>query len=238
MDVSSQLADIAACIGNPPRAAMLWSLVAGESRPASELAMVANISPQTASNHLKILIDAGLLEVSASGRNKFYRLKGAPIATALESLLAVAQQTPTAGIAERIAPELVFARTCYDHLAGELAVAILRRFLERGLLRDGPDRFALTERGRAFFEDLGIDVSGLQKQRRRFAYACLDWSHRVPHLGGSLGAGLLDWLLDSRILVRSKVRRAVRVTDRGQETLERLLALRLTRERYSLAVHP
>src|SRR5262249_61877623 len=76
MDVSKHLAGVASCISNPARAAMLWSLMGGESRPASELAILANISPQTASNHLKDLVEAGLLEVSPSGRNKFYRLRG------------------------------------------------------------------------------------------------------------------------------------------------------------------
>lgn len=214
---------------------MLWSLTAGEARPASELAMVANISPQTASNHLKMLIEAGLLRVSRSGRNKFYSLNGEPIATALESLMAVTQQKRAAGIAERVAPELVFARTCYDHLAGELAVALLKTLLDKQLLENCSGGFRATEKGRAFFEDVGINISMVETARRRFAYGCLDWSHRIPHLGGALGAALLNWLLGTRLLVRSKTPRAVRVTDKGQEALERLFGLRLTRERCSLA---
>jgi predicted transcriptional regulator len=197
--------------------------------------MLANISPQTASNHLKDLMTGGLLEMSPAGRNKFYKLSGPSIAAALESLMAVAQQgRGPDGIALRTAPELVFARTCYDHLAGELAVAILRRFLERDLLLECGDGFGLTQKGRSFFEELDIEVAGLERRRRRFAYPCLDWSHRVPHLGGSLGAELLDWLLGSGILVRSKTHRAVRVTEKGQEALERRFALRLTRQRTAL----
>src|SRR5215471_6068644 len=162
MDASKCVAEVASCISNPARAAMLWSLMGGESRPASELAMLANVSPQTASNHLKDLVGAGLLEVLPSGRNRFYRLGGTSAAAALESLMIVAQQGRNAsGIAQRNAPEVVFARTCYDHLAGELAVAILKRFLERRLLRETQGGFAITKSGRAFFDKLEIDVAAV-----------------------------------------------------------------------------
>jgi len=236
MDASIYLAEVASCIGNPARAAMLLSLMGGESRPASELAMLANVSPQTASNHLKDLVGAGLLEVLPSGRNRFYRLGGPSAAAALESLMIVAQQGRNAGgIAQRNAPEVVFARTCYDHLAGELAVAILKRFLERRLLRETQGGFGLSNSGRAFFEELEISIEALEGHRRRFAFPCLDWSHRVPHLGGALGAALLDWLIRTRALARSGSGRAVRVTDKGRVALERMLGLRLSHRRTSLA---
>src|SRR5262245_5832176 len=236
MDESKHLAEVASCISNPARAAILWSLIGGESRPASELAMLGNLSPQTASNHLKALVGAGLLEVSPSGRNKFYRLGGSTVAAALESLMNITHQGRSRdGIAQRSAPELVFARTCYDHLAGEVAVAILKRLLDRHLLRETDGEFALTRKGRAFFEELKIDVAAIETERRRFAYACLDWSHRVPHLGGALGAALLDWLFRSRTLVRSKRHRGVRVTDNGEAALRRLFGLRLRHDRCSLA---
>lgn len=207
---------------------MLWSLRGGEQRPASELAMLANVSPQTASNHLRLLLDGGLVAVSSAGRNKFYRLSGPAVADALESLAAASAPTPARGVAQERAPGLVFARTCYDHLAGELAVTILDRLRERQyLLEDGRD-FQLTEAGEEFFSGLGIAREELERQRRRFAYACLDWSHRVPHLGGSLGAALLDWCLRSKVVARRKDSRAIRLTETGQHRLEQLLAIRLT----------
>lgn len=237
MDAGNYISNIAAYISDPSRAAMLWSLIGGESRPASELAMLANVSAQTASRHLKQLVEGGLLTVRKAGRNKFYCLSGPSVATALESLAAVGRpDRGTAGLAQQTRPELVFARTCYDHLAGELAVGILKRLLDSGFLRGTKKEYRLTEVGAAFFRTLGVDIPAVERQRRRFAYPCLDWSHRVPHLGGALGAALLDWLLKSRIVVRSTQARSVRVTDRGEETLVQTLSIRLTRQRTRIVV--
>jgi len=232
MNAGAHLAEIGFCIGDPSRAAMLWSLMGGESRPASELAMLANVSPQTASSHLKTLVTGRLLDVSPSGRTKFYKLSHPSVAAALESLMFVARPEMNAtGIAGRTAPELVFARTCYDHLAGELAVRILKRLLDRGLLEESGKEFSLTGSGKRFFESLGIKAAtALEKRRRRLAYPCLDWSQRLPHLAGSLGAELLNCFLRSHVLAHGKVRRAIRVTDRGREMLEHSFGIRLSRD--------
>lgn len=217
-------------IGEPSRAAMLWSLMGGESRPASELAMLANVSPQTASNHLRLLLDGGFVKAAAMGRNKFYRLGSSAVAAALESLaVAVHAKPANQGIAQHSAPELVFARTCYDHLAGELGVAMLARLRDEDCLKQRSSEYRLTPRGQEFLHQLGVDVAGAQAMRRRFAYPCLDWSQRVPHLGGALGAALLDWLLRSRVVVRREASRAVRLTRNGQQQLGRLFEIRLTR---------
>jgi DNA-binding transcriptional ArsR family regulator len=230
MDATKHLSNAAFLIADQSRAAMLWSLMGGEARPASELAMVANISPQTASNHLKLLLDAEFLKVTSSGRNRFYSLGDASVSIALESLMAAAHfNRPSDGIARRSAPELVFARTCYDHLAGELGVAILGRLQAAGCLEQHGKEYRLTAPGTEFLQRLGVDVGRAQTKRRRFAHACLDWSHRVPHLGGALGAALLVWMLGNRIVVRAKASRAVRLTDLGQKQLGRHFAIRLTR---------
>lgn len=216
-------------MGDPSRAAMLWSLMGGESRPASELAILANISPQTASSHLRLLVDSGFLRVEALGRNKFYRLGGRAVALALESLATAAHGKIVAnGTARHVAPDLVFARTCYDHLAGELGVAILARLEAKEYLRQQSRDYRLTTAGEEFLRNLGLDLNGAQTRRRRFAYACLDWSHRVPHLGGALGAALLDWLLRGGLMVRRKSSRALRLTDLGQGRLHQTFAIRLT----------
>jgi DNA-binding transcriptional ArsR family regulator len=236
MDVSRRLSKAASLIGDPSRAAILWSLLGGESRPASELAMLANVSPQTASNHLRLLSEAGFLKAAVVGRNKFYRLASPAVAAALESLaVAVVGKPQPSGSAHHAAPELVFARTCYDHLAGELSVGLLRALTARQCLRPHAKDFHLTPAGDDFLRGLGVDVPAACSSRRRFAYACLDWSQRVPHLGGALGAALLDWLLQSKIVVRGKASRAVRLTDLGRERLVKTFAIRITRDGRSLA---
>ncbi len=231
MDAAYALSKAGALIGDSSRAAMLWSLMGGEARPASELAMLANVSPQTASNHLKLLVESGFLRVEALGRNKFYRLGGRPVAVALESLAAAAQgrKSTSPGLAQQAAPYLVFARTCYDHLAGELGVAMRARLQGMNYLREHGRDYRLTPDGEKFLSTLGVDLKHAQAKRRRFAYACLDWSHRVPHLGGSLGAALLDWMFRGRLIVRRNATRALRLTDAGQSRLQQAFAIRLSR---------
>jgi DNA-binding transcriptional ArsR family regulator len=227
MDVTRALHKAAALIGEPSRAAMLWSLLGGESRPACELAMLANVSPQTTSNHLKLLSQAGFLKIVSRGRNKFYSLSGPPIAEALESLAAAANigKYPQ-GLARHHSPELIFARTCYDHLAGELGVAILSGLLRMQYLEEHSANYRVTSKGQAFITALGIDVSAALSRRRRFAYPCLDWSERVPHLGGALGAALLRWLLRSESIAPMRNKRAVRLTHMGQKQLAKHFSLK------------
>jgi DNA-binding transcriptional ArsR family regulator len=236
MDAAQFLSRAGSLVGDPSRAAMLWSLLGGESRPASELAMLANISPQTASNHLRLLVDAKFLRMESLGRNKFYRLNGPLVGVALESLAAAAHGKPAqSGVAQHTAPELVFARTCYDHLAGELGVAIRNRLEEIDCLRRQGADYHVSSSGEEFLLKLGIDLDAARTKRRRFAYACLDWSHRVPHLGGALGAALLDWMFRQQLLAPRKSTRAVRLTETGQKRLAQHFAIRLNRTGTAIA---
>ena len=228
MNATTSLSKAASLIADPSRSAILWSLLGGESRPASELAMIANISPQTASNHLKLLLEAGFLKAEAIGRNRFYKLGTPTVGVALESLAATVGGR-SSGIAQQSAPELVFARTCYDHLAGELGVAILNRLRERKFIREHGREYQLSAGGQKFFGDLRIDWDRVSGKRRRFAYPCLDWSQRVPHLGGALGAALLEWLLRSKGIARRNGSRAIRVTDLGRKTLSDVFKIKLNR---------
>jgi DNA-binding transcriptional ArsR family regulator len=238
MDAGEFLAKVASLIADPSRATMLWSLIGGESRPASELALLANVSPQTASNHLKILVDAEFVTVDPRGRNRFYSLKGAPVAAALEALAVVSTaRKPSGGIAQRTSPELLFARTCYDHLAGELSVAIFIRLRENNYLQEHDSGFRLTSSGKAYFQKLGIDLSQAEaKRRRRFAYGCMDWSQRTPHLGGSLGSALLNWLSHEHIVVRRKGTRSVRLGETAPIRLRQAFGIQLTQNRLGLSV--
>lgn len=236
MDATSDLSRAGFLIGDPSRAAMLCSLLGGEVRPASELALLANVSPQTASNHLKLLLDAGFLKVKSSGRCRYYSLNDPSVAAALESLAVAARVVrPARGIARQSAPELVFARTCYDHLAGELGVAVLNRLRQMRCFQENAKDYALTPAGEKFLRGLGVDVACARAKRRRFAYPCLDWSHRLPHLGGALGATLLDWLFASKAVVRRRSSRALRLTDNGQRQFDRLFSIRLTQTGTSIA---
>jgi len=236
MDAAQFLSRAGSLVGDPSRAAMLWSLLGGEARPASELAMLANVSPQTASNHLRLLVAADFLRVDSLGRNKFYRLNGPLVGVALESLAAAARGRPAqAGIAQHSAPELVFARTCYDHLAGELGVAIRNRLEETDCLRRQGGDYRVSSSGEKFLLGLGIDLDAARAKRRRLAYACLDWSHRVPHLGGALGAALLDWMFRQHLLAPRKSTRAVRLTETGHKQLAQHFAIRLNRAGTAIA---
>jgi DNA-binding transcriptional ArsR family regulator len=230
MDATKRIAQTGYLLSDFSRTAMLWSLMGGESRPATELAMAANISPQNASNHLRLLLDANFLKVETLGRNKFYSLGGQEVAATLESMAAAfGKGRITNEIRGTVPPQLLFARTCYDHLAGELSVKILEEMSRKGFVEGRSRDYLLTEAGKAFFAKLGIDTDQAQSKRRRFAYSCLDWSRRLPHLAGSLGAALLQWMLQNQYVVRERSSRALRITDTGRREFSRVFSIRISR---------
>jgi DNA-binding transcriptional ArsR family regulator len=229
MDDTYKLAAIARIVGDPTRAMMLWSLMGGESRPASELALIAGVSNQTASNHLAQLRSAELLALQVRGRSHFYQLRDASVARALEALMHVANPALPSGkgSAARVAPGLLLARTCYDHLAGTLAVRIAAAMMrERWLLQKNED-FAVSAKGEQHLLSLGIELKAAASSRRRYAYPCLDWSERLAHIGGHVGSAILHWLLAEKALVRVKGSRAMRVTGPGYTLLEKAFGLRI-----------
>jgi len=228
MDVKKDLAEIAALIGEPTRVVMLWSLLEGQARPASELALYANVSAQNASAHLARLVEAGMLAVEARGRHRYYRLAGAEVAHAIEALAALAPSSKEmAGLPPGQAPDLKYARTCYDHLAGRVAVEICAALKDKAYLAPVGADFEITGKGEELFRDLGIDVSELRLQRRAFARQCQDWSERRPHLAGALGAALLEWMFQRGWIARVSSSRVVRVTIKGREDVYKLLKLTL-----------
>jgi DNA-binding transcriptional ArsR family regulator len=214
---------------------MICSLLDGESRPASELALIANVSAQTTSNHLKLLAANGILRMKPIGRNRFYELRDASIASAVEALAGISDTRPKPRtLASRHGPELVFARTCYDHLAGELSVAILHSLRSSGRLVQQGQSFSLTAAGNEFFSTLGISTEAKRGSRRRFACPCPDWSQRKAHLGGALGAALLMWMRRSGFITASRKGRAVQVTETGVRALEHRFAIRFLKDRLAL----
>jgi DNA-binding transcriptional ArsR family regulator len=228
MDVKQDLAEIAALIGEPTRVMMLWSLLGGQARPASELAFYANVSAQNASAHLARLVEAGLLKVEAHGRHRYYRLAGADVAHAIEALAALAPSAKEMAVAPPgQTPDLKYARTCYDHLAGRVAVDICAALKDKNYIKSVGADFEITNKGEKLFGGLGIEISELRQQRRAFARQCQDWSERKPHLAGALGAAMLESMFQRGWIARIRSSRIVRVTVIGKEDVYKLLKLTL-----------
>lgn len=222
------VAKIAALIGDPARANILKALMDGRARTAKELAQIAGVSPQTTSGHLAKLSDGGLLGLAKQGRHRYYHLANAQVATAIESLMALAGERPLPKHHHhtRVAGALRAARTCYDHIAGKLGVCLFDQLIARGcLLPSGEDDFVVTAAGRQLFTALQIDVDSIAQGKRRFARACLDWSERSPHLAGSLGAALADRCFKLGWLERRRDSRAVTLTRAGAAGLGKLFDL-------------
>ena len=181
--------------------------------------MVGGVSPSTASVHLARLAAERLVRTDSQGRHRYHRLAGADVARALEALMAVG-----GGARERFTPttpsRLRAARTCYDHMAGEVAVSLHDRLCElRWLSSDTDGAYDLSREGEARLRALGIDLETARARRRRFAYACIDWSERRPHIGGALGAALLAWALGRRWVVPELDSRALSVTAFGRREM-------------------
>ncbi|HXH04124.1 MAG TPA: metalloregulator ArsR/SmtB family transcription factor [Candidatus Competibacteraceae bacterium] len=226
MDAEPDIAGIAALIGDSARAAMLWTLLDGRARPAGELAYRARISAQSASQHLAKLVDAGLLAMERQGRHRYFRLANPEVARVIESLAVLAQgraQSRAQPRSRRTPAELRYARTCYDHLAGELGVRLLERLLAAGYLMERGEGYEVSPSGQDWLRELGVDLAVVRSRRRRFACPCADWSEHRPHLGGALGAALLQAFLQRDWLRCSRDSRAVLPSVRGRTELARRL---------------
>jgi DNA-binding transcriptional ArsR family regulator len=217
----TSISRIAAAIAEPARARMLCCLLDGHARTSTELAVVAEVSPSTASVHLARLKEEQLVKVSAQGKHRFYSLKGASVAAALEALMVVAS-----GASRQFVPStparLRSARTCYDHMAGAIAVSLHDGFMERGWLLETTaesNSYELTDSGAKALEAVGIEIATTRALRRRFAFGCLDWSERRPHLGGALGAALLNVALRRNWVVQDLDSRALSVTRAGRREM-------------------
>jgi DNA-binding transcriptional ArsR family regulator len=221
MTTAYPIASVAELMGDPGRSAILLSLMDGGSRPAGELAILAGLSAQSASGHLSKLVDGGLLTVQGIGRHRYYKLANADIAHALEALGAIATVPITKQVPQ--GPEklaLYTARTCYDHLAGRIAVELVNCLTRHSAIAlSGEKEFALGRKGYALFGTLGVNVDEVAQNRRCFARQCLDWTERKPHLAGALGAALCSRLLALEWFARRPGTRVLRITHRGTREL-------------------
>jgi len=224
MTTVNALSEIAALMGDPARASMLSLLMDGRAHTASDLAHNAGITAQTASGHLARMVEADLLAARAQGRNRFYRLASPEVAHAIESLMALAgtRGTPASKAAAwRRDPDLRFCRTCYDHLAGQVGIAVTDSLTQRGHLEPrGPRDWQLTSSGELFCDRLGVDLGTARNaSSRHFARQCLDWSERRPHIAGALGAAIADTFFKRGWVERLRRSRTVRLTDSGRRAL-------------------
>ncbi|HEX4294691.1 MAG TPA: helix-turn-helix domain-containing protein [Rhizomicrobium sp.] len=216
------IAPIAALAGDPARANMLGALLGGKALTAGELAREAGVTAQTASSHLAKLKEGGLIASLAQGRHRYFRLAGHDVAEMLEKMMGVAERA--GHVRTRTgpkAPELCKARVCYDHLAGEMAVAMFEK-MTQGRLVAGGDAPRLTRRGEDFARGFGIDLDALAAERRPLCKNCLDWSMRRHHLAGSLGAAMLARFAELRWARRDRGSRAVIFSPQGEREFHRL----------------
>ena len=235
MSNNALFAEVAALSGDPARASMLHALMDGRALTATELAKAAGITPQTASGHLNRMTTAGLLSVEQQGRHRYHRLATPSVAHMLESIMQVAAelapQRPRLTVGPRDAA-LRRARTCYDHFAGALGVALADALLARGRIELTSDAGILTDSGMAFLGDIGIDTAPMFARRtktsgRVLCRPCLDWSERRPHLGGAVGAAICTHSLASGWTRRLDGTRAIQITPKG---------VRVFREKFGAAL--
>lgn len=216
---------VAALIGNPACANMLLALVPGPALTATELANEVGLTLSTVSGHLSRLSEAGLVAVAKQGRHRYFRLADPDVMALIEALLPIAEraghQRTRTGPRD---PEMRRARSCYDHMAGDLAVRMLDRFLAEGFLRDDEGTPKVTEAGRQALSKRGIDVARLAREKRPMCRFCLDWSERRNHLAGALGAGIFGHFEREGWVERRPGERTVRFPADGVFKIERWIA--------------
>lgn len=226
MDENNQLYTLAQALADPLRLVILQQLMEGPAT-VSELQSLTGESQSKVSNHLALLRERDLVRATREGRQMIYTLRDASVGQLVESLTVVAGMVPT-----RLwkSPQLIAARTCYDHLAGRYGVALFDALLAQEAIKEPAEmhgEVALGPRGEEFFGKLGLNLSALRRERRRFAFACPDWTERRPHLGGVLGAALWAHFVERGWVVKQQGTRAIIVTDLGKQKLREQFGLQM-----------
>ena len=220
-------ARVASAIGEPARARMLYCLLDRHARTSTELTVIAGVSPSTASVHLERLRKERLVHMVVQGKHRYYQLAGEDVARVLEALSVVAGEAPG-----RFVPNtphrLRLARTCYDHIAGTLGVALHDGLRAQGWLENaGGGRYEISTKGERAWAAWGVDVEALRSTRRRLAFACREWCERRSHLGGAAGAALLQVALRKRWVTQDPDSRALSVTSLGRREMESRFGIRI-----------
>ncbi|PKH60776.1 MULTISPECIES: ArsR/SmtB family transcription factor [unclassified Halomonas] len=225
MSEGPNIVRVAALIGDNARAEVLSALMSGRALTATELADTAGVTKQTISFHLGKLLDAGLITVEQQGRHRYFRLMGPEVASLLESLMGLAYRSEGNRLVTGPRdPALRKARICYDHLAGELGVSVYEHMLRTDILHQHPGGLQITEQGRVWFNQFGIDTDALASSKRSFCRECLDWSERRHHLAGALGSALLTRIQALGWAKREKNSRVIVFSAQGEKLLSAMLA--------------
>lgn len=210
----------AAIMGDPARANMIMALMSGMALTSNELAREVGITPSTASGHLSQLEASGLVKSRKQGRYKFFTLADSDVTHAVEALVTVAARARHLRTRPRPRDDQMReARTCYDHLAGRLAVDLFEHWVTTGVLQWRDEEVRLTDQGHTFLEGLGIDVTLLESKKWPLCRTCIDWSERKNHLGGSIGAAVFSYMLAKGWAKRSDDARTVRISPRNEKKL-------------------
>ncbi|WP_088012830.1 ArsR/SmtB family transcription factor [Gottfriedia acidiceleris] len=218
MNANPNIAIVATLVSETSRAAILTVLLDGRFHPASELAYMAGIKPQTASFHLAKMVDAKLVSVEKQGRHRYYGIQNQEVAQILETLLSIAPPIEIKSLKQASENTAIrHARTCYDHPAGKFGVLLTDSLMNLGVINEEKQGFIVTEKGERFFTDFQIDLEKIKKKRRSFSHKCLDWSERRYHLGGALGNALLERFLDLNWIQRLPKTRAIKITFEGKK---------------------
>ena len=230
---TNQIAEIGTLVGEPARAAILGALMDGRALTATELSRVAGVTPQTASSHLARLTAANLLKVEKQGRHRYHRLAAPEVARMLEGIMQLASDSAPRHRKVVVGPRdaaLRQARTCYDHFAGQLGVAITDALIEQQVIEFEDEAGMVTARGGDFLAGLGIDLpdSGTKPKRsaRPICRPCLDWSERRPHVAGKLGAAICNYYLSEGLVRRINGSRALNITPKGKAALRDMFGVR------------
>ena len=233
MEHAPCISQIATLLADPKRSAMMWALMDGSARQTEDLALLAGLSASSASAHLGRLSAGGLLKVEIRGRKRFFRLSAPEVGAAIEALASATLASTPQDIPEifkRPAPlakpqavrsSLLRARLCDDHLGGTLAADLYQRLLDAGWIEQFDQRVVVTHKGATQLASRGVFVQALAHRNAQIACACPDWSERRPHMGGSLGAALLQLFLQSGWLTLPNDSRALQVTATGQREVHR-----------------
>ena len=228
MNVEDKFISISALMCEPTRARMLWNLLDGRAYTASELSIVADTSPTSASNHLSKLLEAEIVKVEIQGRHRYYSLSNSEVAYAVEGLANLANNSANKIVKKEPDKNGVkYCRTCYDHLAGFVSVKIVEALETKGYLIKSKNVYLVSEKGWEWFQFFNISKEGFINNRRPITRQCLDWSERRPHLAGQLGAEFLKKMVQRKWFKKVEFSRELVVTSKGRQELYELLGVAL-----------